>query len=242
MSNETLKDYVRDERAKGVTDEAIRAELLAKGWKEEVISEVLPNATDVLLPPSPSSVIATETETIAQWGVAIGLASILVSTALLYHFGAGRELENRVVFSAFSVTHVINAITAVFLFMSAWRISRAITYRIFVAVFSIVVALFAISSLAHFASLATGLGFFETVERALIGDTYLPLFIYFLLLPLQAVVFLLLACTLWVLKVIRKRRGEMLSIKRVVSVALVFLLIALIGLGDLYLVLDGIHF
>jgi len=39
--NEQIVTYVAGERARGVTDEAIRGALLAQGWKDENVSEVM---------------------------------------------------------------------------------------------------------------------------------------------------------------------------------------------------------
>ncbi len=48
MINETILGYVASERARGVTDEAIRGALLAQGWKEEdVIASMAGGAVSV---------------------------------------------------------------------------------------------------------------------------------------------------------------------------------------------------
>jgi uncharacterized membrane protein YhaH (DUF805 family) len=41
MNNEEIMKYIADERARGVRDEDIKKELLAKGWKEEDVSGAL---------------------------------------------------------------------------------------------------------------------------------------------------------------------------------------------------------
>jgi uncharacterized membrane protein YhaH (DUF805 family) len=47
MNNEEIMKYIADERARGVRDEDIKKELLAKGWKEEDVNGVLSSPTSV---------------------------------------------------------------------------------------------------------------------------------------------------------------------------------------------------
>ena len=43
MDKQTLINYVKGERTRGVRDEDIRVELLAKGWADMMITEVIEN-------------------------------------------------------------------------------------------------------------------------------------------------------------------------------------------------------
>jgi uncharacterized membrane protein YhaH (DUF805 family) len=45
MNNEEIQKYIADERARGVRDEDIKKELLAKGWKDEDINGALSSTT-----------------------------------------------------------------------------------------------------------------------------------------------------------------------------------------------------
>ncbi len=243
MNNEAIANYVRDERARGVADSSIRAELGLKGWKREDIDAVIP-AGEADQSISMMNIFGLQflgaPQTVAWRLLLVGFALFLVSSATLVVLGAGRDLENRLVFAAFSLTHIVNCAAAFFLFLSVWNLSRSIWFRIWVGVMALAVALFALSSLVHFLSLATGLSFFNELQRALLGDDYLPLIIYFFLLPLQAIVFLLMAITLWVLKFLRRRStGSVLLLRKHLETTGLFFLMALLALGDLYLVLSG---
>lgn len=246
MINEAIANYVRDERARGVTGEAIRAELELKGWKKEDINAVIPTM-EATLPASEkmnvfgSPMLGTP-ETVALRLLLIGFALFLVSSAMLLVYGAGRDFDNALVFAAFSLTHIVNSAAAFFLFLSVWNLSRYVWFRIWVGLMALIVVLFAASSLVHFLSLATGGSFFNDIQKAFHFHDYLPLFIYFVFLPLQAIVFLLLAITLWVLKFLRKRSlGVVLTLRTHLLATGLFFLIALLALGDLYLALQRIH-
>ncbi len=247
MSAEAIIAYVNTERARGIPDAMIRAELEKNGWKESDIAQVLPRVAASL------QEVVTGPRTLANWFVGlpeqvahrtlvIGVMLFLVSSAILLLAGAGRNADNKLVFAAFSVTHIVNAVAAFFLFLSVWRLSRSTGFRVWVGLLGTVVGLFALTSFLHFLSIATDATFFHDFQQVLLGDDYLPLFIYFVLLPLQAVVFLLLAITLWVLRYLRGRRGETIVLRPYLVTTGLFLLMALLALGDLYLVMDGVSF
>lgn len=171
----------------------------------------------------------------------LGLLLFAVSSGLLLVFGAGNDLDNKLVFGAFSITHMVNATAAYFLFVAVWKLARSVWFHVWIGLLALVVAAFAVTSFAHFASLATDSTLFNEFQRMLLGDDYLPLFIYFILLPLQAVAFLLLAMTLWILKIVAKRRGgTTLLVRPYIVPVWLFFMLALLAIGDLYLVLDNV--
>jgi uncharacterized membrane protein YhaH (DUF805 family) len=53
MNNETLVAYIATERARGVTDDAIKGALLAQGWKEEDVASALGGEAIVAQPAAP---------------------------------------------------------------------------------------------------------------------------------------------------------------------------------------------
>lgn len=244
MSLEAIVAYVNTERERGIPDAIIRAELEKNGWKESDISEVIPRgATTPTVGKMSLSQIqlsgAPERTTLQLLG--LGMILFLASSALLFVLGAADDLNNQFVFGAFAVTHIVNAGAAFFLFIAVWKLSRSIWFHIWIGLLSAIVALFAISSFLHFASLATDVSFFNEFSRFILGDDYLPLFIYFIFLPLQAVVFLLLAITLWVLRYVRVRNGGEVPLLRQLLIPVgLFFVMALLAIGDLYLVLDNV--
>ena len=244
MAVEAIVAYVNAERERGVPDAIIRAELEKNGWKESDISEVIPRGatTPTVGKMSLSQIqLSGAPERTALQLLGLGMILFLVSSALLFVYGAGNDLDNKLVFSAFAVTHIVNASAAYFLLVAVWKLSRSVWFHIWIGLLSAIVALFAISSFLHFASLATDVSFFNEFSRFILGDDYLPLFIYFIFLPLQAVVFLLLVITLWGLRYVRTRGGLVVPVLRPYLMPTgLFFLMALLAIGDLYLVLDNV--
>ncbi len=56
--NEEIKKYINEERVRGVSDAAIRSELLSKGWKEEDVNACLPVIVSSGAPLAPTGKIA----------------------------------------------------------------------------------------------------------------------------------------------------------------------------------------
>ncbi|OGZ05792.1 MAG: hypothetical protein A2845_03240 [Candidatus Lloydbacteria bacterium RIFCSPHIGHO2_01_FULL_49_22] len=245
MINEAIANYVRDERARGVADQAIRAELSVKGWKSEDINAALPKGDESTTIATKSKIFGSAllgtVETAAFRLLLLGFVFFLVSSVLLalFYGEAKNDLSNQLVFALFSLTHIVNASAAYFLFLTVWKLSRSVWFRIWIGIMAFIVALFAIFSFAHFVSIATGYDFFM-ISKALFGDEYFPVIIYFILLPLQAVVFLLLTITLWTLKNLHKRRtGRVLLLRAHLATTGLFFLMALLALGDFIFVLSN---
>jgi|GEM_PF-6345803 len=246
MNNDVLLKYVRDEQARGVSVEALRLELIQKGWDATVIESVLQNETSASPAIETRGTMMLSNSFASFFDVqricAIGVAFFLVSSAILYVQGAGDNLANKLMFSLFSITHVFNGITAAILFYLMWKYSQFVWYRIWIGVLSVPIILFATTSLLHFISLATGNLFFDSFVSDILDFDYFSLVIYFVFLPLQAVVFLLLLITLWTLRFVRKKRGEFIDIKITSRVSFTFFVIALLALVDLYLVMANVRF
>ncbi len=56
--NEEIKTYIAGERARGVSDEAIRAELLSKGWKSDDVNASLGGVVSGAAPSAPMGKVA----------------------------------------------------------------------------------------------------------------------------------------------------------------------------------------
>jgi hypothetical protein len=239
MDKEVLENYVRGERARGIADAAIRAELLLRGWKKEDVLIAVPEEKQPAMFTLGAFVIG-QSEKVALRALLLGFMLFLFSTATLFNGGAGRNFkEDTFVFALFSLTHILNALAAFFLFHSIWSLSRSVWFRVWIGILSFIVAMFAILSLTHFLSIALGSDFFDVIQRALLGDDYLPFLIYFGLLPLQAIVFLLLMISLWILMFVRRRANKSIVPLRVhFATTALFFLMALLALGDVYLVIE----
>ena len=244
MNDDTLKAYVSSERARGIPDELIRTELIKKGWKESDVQPLLPReatsgeGTSLQAPFFLFSTLLPEA--LSMRFLRIGAPLFLLSSLALFVSGPGLESKNNPLFLAFALTHVANGAAAYFLFSSIWRLSHSVFFRAWIALLANIVALFAVLSFLHFLSIGAGLHLFDLLQQGLLGGDFLPLIIYFLLLPLQSVVFLLLAVTLWGLRSFRRRKNhEMVLLRPYMYVIGAFFVIAILAIGDLNLVLNN---
>lgn len=130
----------------------------------------------------------------------------------------------------------MNSIAAALLFVAVFRLSRSMWYRVWIGVLAATVALFAITSTTHFLEIATNIRL--PLLWTLISNEGI-LVVYLILLPLQAVSFLLLLITLWVLRRVRMKQGGDIPPRTLFRSFALFFVMALLALGDLGIVLSG---
>jgi hypothetical protein len=247
MESETLKMYILSERTRGIPDEAIRIELLKTGWKEGDVQQALrvnsKEQVSISLGERLSTFAPHSPEVASMKFLRIGALLFLLSSVALVLSGKGLNTETNPLFLAFALTHGANTVAAYFLFCAVWRLSHTIMFRIWIVLLAVSVASFALLSFLHFLSIGAGIDLFNQLQKVLLGDDYLPLIIYFVLLPLQAVVFLAMAITLWGLRLYRRHKGqEPPRLRPYMHVIGSFFVIALIAIGDLFFVLEHSRF
>lgn len=248
MSEQAIETYVRGERERGVSDEAIRAELLRGGWKEEDITMVMGVAVSRDLPRG----LAGKRWGAQPWVVWVGFAMMCVSSLALLLLGPKAGLRSLgisgvfefspIIFGLFTFTHVANSASALLVFTAVSALSPRVWWKVLVWILAIPIAVFAVFSTLHFFSITTGSDFFDVFRYLFPGSQVLNIVLYFILLPAQAVVFLALLSALGIMHALLRHRGVSSPVARPLVVALtLFFIIALIGVGNLALVLSGEH-
>ena len=233
--NTVINDYIREERAKGCADSAIRAALGKSGWKEEQITDAF-----VLLAPHDENAaffgIRLET---ARNLIRFGLVSLVAGIVLLF----GDEPKDNFapmpsfLFLVASALFVPSVVTLAFAFFSA---SRNIFYRIWVGILALCMAAFVPVTVYYFGvSLLSVVGiefldpFFDHSEFLLVN--------FLMLLPLQVAVYLLAMVTALIHRYVVKRRGGAIPPALVWQGFAMMFIAALFGVGGLYIVLANVH-
>ncbi len=231
----SAEDYIRERRLDGSSDDMIRATMRTAGWNDEQITTAFVGTTD-----------RNSADVEGAWCfLRFGFGLFLVTSALLFFVSysqgesymmlLGDEVFY-VLYALFSVTHVLNGIAAFFAFRAIWCLRTFLYYRILVGILGAIVASFGAFSFAHLAPAAVGM---ENYSSRLFFDEGGQLIItYWILLPLQAVVYVLLLALLGELYARRHRSSMVVPAKKLFVVLWVFLLMALLAFGDMIMGMD----
>ena len=227
---ESLKQYVDENRASGVSDPVIRQELFGKGWK---VSDI-----DTVLGQDPSITASKGTgwmenarvmHIILGLGAIFFIAGIISCTPVAYN--------DRIQFPAFLIADVFNIITAFAIWKKTFTLSRSLSHRIYIGILLIPATIFAIGSTLYFANATV-----EIVGIHLIKDDIVLLvsFVVFLFgLPVQIAVYLLSSINVWILYLRRKKCGEATPSKAVMRGHIYFLVLSIIATAAMFLVILG---
>jgi hypothetical protein len=234
MQNDTLEAYISGERARGVSDAALRDELLAKGWEVALVNAALPSVPMETKRESPL-LLGFRRDDLMLRTLLVGFLSFLVSSVylLLATFMGERNslTDHSLLYLMLSLTHVVNFVAFGLLFWSVWELSRALSYRIWIGFLLLLALPFGLTSLPDFVSIAIDYNLYT-------GElNYAALVIYLFFLPLDGVVYLLLLITEWVILVKRRRKGGVIPSRTLLWTTGLFLFVALLAFGDVMMIL-----
>lgn len=229
MAHTELQKYITDSRTKRVQEEDIKRALLDSGWRIKDVEAAL----QTLHPP--------EFDSERAWRyVLFGFSCFLVASGVLLYLFLSKEFVVReirqVSYILFVLTHLLNGLAAFYTFRAAFRLRPFVLYQLFIGILALIVIAFALLSLAHLIPLALEIG---SYSRQFFFDESLHLIItYWILLPLQMVVYALLLTVLGTLY-LRRHRSGMPSPQRKLFLALfVFLFMAILAIGDMFMGMD----
>jgi len=226
MANRELQKYIAEERMKGAGNDLIRAALVNAGWNA---GEVDANLND-----NAGNDHVGKAGYFLRFGFILFLFTSFLLFACYAEYLTGGDAFSPIIFALFAVTHILNATAAFYLFRALWDLGLNLFSRIFVGLMAAVIAAFALFSLFHLATQLIGtanyMEFFESEDILLLT--------YWVLLPLQSIVFILLLLLLGILYWRRHKSELPAPSKKLFALLGIFLLMALLAIGDMIMGMD----
>lgn len=236
MKQETITNYIRVERAKGCTDDAILTELRKSGWAESDIGL----AFDALKNPT----IFQPGDSRLQLGMrlaAAGCGVLAIGVALLSRESSNGDSFPAIPSVCFLLVSLLLTPAAFFFFRALYVASTSVGYRVWAALLGICMFAFVPFTIYYFglASLMhLGTGSFHSYDIS--SDFEVVFMVNFLiLLPLQAIVYLFAILTALIHRSILKRHSSPVPSPYIWKGFLLMFIAALIGAIGLYVVLNG---
>ncbi len=237
MKQEVIVEYIRAERTKGCTDDAIWRELRRAGWAEGDIGASFNSFTD-----SPENAVLLAGEGKLQLGVRLvyaGNAMVAIGVALL--FSQGRMSSDSfwpVPSACFFLASLFLTPAAFFFLRDLYSASRSIIYRIWAAFLGLCMASFIPLTIYYFG--VSSLALFGPELAKMFPNAGDLLFInFFILLPLQVVTYFFAMLTAIIHRRLLKRRAFPTPSPLIERGMVFMLLAALIGVLGLYLTLNN---
>lgn len=230
--NTELHTYIANARVEGVREENIEKALFERGWKAEDVYAALRVAND---PCAPDAERAWE---YLRFGF---LCFSVASGFLLYLFFFHKNFEfgvrevHQATYALFVLTHILNSVAFFYAFRAIWHLRTSMLYKIFIGMCAVAVPLFGLLSLLHLLPAAMGI---EDYPYELFADEGTHLIVtYWILLPLQTIVYILLLVVLGILY-LRRHHFGVSPPKKLFAVLLTFLFMAILAIGDMFMGMD----
>ncbi len=224
---ESLKKYVVENRARGVSDEAITQELTGKGWKVSDVEAVIGGSNEPIVAPTGWMENARTMHLILGGGAVSSVAAIATFAV---------KLGSNIFAPLCVIADAFNLLIAYSIWKKTFFASGSIWYRIFIGFLLIPATVFAIGSTLFFMattlqSIGVNILFGETLEEA-------EIILFLLGLPVQVIVYFLSSITVGILHGKRKKAGLGGSLRSVLRGHVYFMVLAGLATAALFL---GFH-